>query len=103
MNPILMTAIFLGTLGMFAWTAVRRTQLLLVGAPDRELTLEPESIRKRIENVLVYALGQKKMVANERYSLAGIAHVAIFAAFQILLLNTLLLWGRAYDESFDFP
>jgi Fe-S oxidoreductase len=102
MNPILMTAIFFGTLGMFAWSAVRRTQLLLVGAPDTELTLEPESIGKRIQNVLVYALGQKKMVANEKYSLAGAAHVAIFAAFQILLLNTVLLWGRAYDETFDF-
>ncbi len=102
MNPILMTAIFLATLGMFAWSAVRRTRLLLVGVPDTELTFDLESIKKRVENVLVYAFGQKKMVANERYSLAGFAHVAIFASFQILLLNTLLLWGRAYDESFDF-
>jgi Fe-S oxidoreductase len=102
MNPILMTAIFLGTLGLFAWSAVRRTRLLLVGQPDTELTLEPESLKKRVENVLVYALGQKKMVSNERYSLAGMAHVAIFAAFNILLLNTVLLWGRAYDETFDF-
>ena len=102
MNPTLMTVIFLGTLGMFAWSAQRRTRLLLVGAPDTELTFDLPSLMKRVENVLVYALGQKKMANNPRYSLAGAAHMAIFAAFQILLLNTVLLWGRAYDESFDF-
>ena len=102
MNPILMTVIFLGTLGMFAWSAQRRTRLLLVGAPDTEFTLEIDSLIKRVENVLIYALGQKKMANNPRYTAAGVAHIAIFAAFQILLLNTVLLWGRAYDESFDF-
>jgi Fe-S oxidoreductase len=107
MNPIVMTVIFLGTLGMFAWSAQRRTRLLLVGAPDPELSsldraLDIAALTKRVENVLVYALGQKKMANNPRYSAAGIAHIAIFAAFQILLLNTVLLWGRAYSESFDF-
>jgi Fe-S oxidoreductase len=102
-----MTVIFLGTLGMFAWSAQRRLRLLLVGAPDPEMVslekaLDGATLQRRIENVLVYALGQKKMANNERYSLAGVAHIAIFAAFQILLLNTILLWGRAYDTSFDF-
>ncbi|MFO0684300.1 MAG: (Fe-S)-binding protein [Sandaracinus sp.] len=102
MNPILMTVIFASTLGMFAWSAQRRTRLLLVGAPDTEFTFDVSSLTKRVENVLVYALGQKKMANNPRYSAAGIAHITIFAAFQILLLNTVVLWGRAYDESFDF-
>ena len=107
MNPILMTVIFLGTLGLFAWSAMRRTRLLLVGAPDPEMVplsraLDVDALTKRVENVLVYALGQKKMANNPRYSAAGVAHIAIFAAFQILLLNTVLLWGRAYSESFDF-
>ena len=86
---------------------MRRTRLLLVGAPDPEMVplsraLGIDTLTKRVENVLVYALGQKKMANNPRYTAAGLAHIAIFAAFQILLLNTVLLWGRAYDESFDF-
>jgi ferredoxin len=101
MNPILMTVIFFLTLGAFAWSANRRTRLLLVTEKDTDFRFDFEPIVKRIENVLVYALGQKKMVGG-KYNVAGFAHIAIFAAFQVLLLNTVLLWGRAYDRDFDF-
>jgi len=100
MNPILMTVIFFLTLGAFAWSANRRMRLLLVTGKETDFELDFAPIVKRVENVLVYALGQKKM-AQGRYQAAGIAHIAIFAAFQVLLLNTVLLWGRAYDREFD--
>ena len=101
MNPIAMTVIFVVTLGVFAWSSVRRYRLLMVGAPDPRITLDGDSLVERVRQVLVIALGQKKMPANERYRLEGIAHIFIFAGFNVLLLNTILLWGRAYDESFD--
>jgi Fe-S oxidoreductase len=101
MNPILMTVIFFLTLGAFAWSANRRMRLLLVTGTDTDFRFDFEPIVKRVENVLVYALGQKKM-AQGKYQGAGLAHIAIFAAFQVLLLNTILLWGRAYDRDFDF-
>lgn len=101
MNPTLMTVIFVLTLGAFAWSASRRLRLLMVAAPSADLTLDPESFAQRVRNVLVYALGQKKMVGG-KYRVAGIAHIAIFVAFQVLLLNTLVLWGRGYVRDFDF-
>jgi Fe-S oxidoreductase len=102
MNPIAMTVIFVVTLGAFAWSSVRRYRLLMVGAPDPRIHLDGDSIAERVKQVLVIALGQRKMPNNERYRLAGVAHIFIFAGFQVLLLNTILLWGRAYDRSFDF-
>ena len=41
------------------------------------------------------------MPTNERYRLEGVAHIVIFAAFNVLLLNSVLLWGRGYDVRFD--
>ena len=102
MNPIAMTVIFVVTLGAFAWSAVRRYRLLMVAAPDRRIALDGDSLIQRVRQVLVIALGQEKMPKNERYRLEGIAHIFIFAGFNVLLLNTLLLWGRAYDADFDF-
>ncbi|HEX7603965.1 MAG TPA: heterodisulfide reductase-related iron-sulfur binding cluster, partial [Polyangiaceae bacterium] len=36
------------------------------------------------------------------YPLAGLAHKVIFAGFLILLLRTLILWGRGFDPAFNF-
>jgi Fe-S oxidoreductase len=102
MNPIAMTVIFAVTLGAFAWSAQRRWGLLRVGASDPRITLDPESLRQRIRQFISIWLLQRKMPRNERYRLEGIAHIAIFAGFNVLLLNSLLLWGRAYDRDFDF-
>lgn len=101
MNPIAMTVIFVLTLGMFAWSAVRRYRLMMVGAPEPRVTFDPDSLYQRFRQVLLIAGLQRKMPMNERYRVAGIAHIAIFAGFNILLLNTILLWGRAYDVRFD--
>jgi Fe-S oxidoreductase len=97
-----MTLVLVLTLGAFTWSAVRRLRLMQVGAPEPRFDLSGEALRARIEQTLVYAFGQKKMPKNDRYRVAGLAHVAIFSAFNVLLLNSLLLWARGYDESFDF-
>src|SRR5262249_15564892 len=35
------------------------------------------------------------------YSAAGIAHQLIFGGFVVLLLRSLMLWGRGFDPSFN--
>ncbi len=102
MSPIAMTLVFVVTLGAFAWSAVRRWRLLRVGAPEPRFTYDGESLKKRVERVLVYAGLQKKMPKNDRYRIAGVAHIAIFVAFNVLLLNSVMLWIRGYDAEFDF-
>ncbi|MEM8608167.1 MAG: (Fe-S)-binding protein [Myxococcota bacterium] len=99
MGPIWMTLLLVSTLGFFSWSAFRRLRQVKVGVPDPRFDWSPEQIQDRVKTTLVYAFGQKKM---PNYSLAGFAHIGIFVAFQVLLLNSLMLWGRGFDPSFDF-
>ncbi len=108
MQPILMTLALVAAAGFFAWTANRRWAQLFSGAPEPRFTLAsatsvaaalPELVN-RLVDVAVYALGQRRMPQG-RYRAAGLAHIAIFGGFGVLTLNTILLWGRGYDEHFD--
>ncbi len=100
MSPIGMTLVLLSTLGFFAWTARRRLRQLFSGAPDPRVDLkQPGEIADRLKTTVVYALFQKKM---PNYTLAGFAHMGIFFAFIVLLLNSVMLWVRGYDADFDF-
>jgi len=99
MSPIAMTLLLVLTLSAFAWAAARRWRQLMVGAPDPDFRLTPEQIEKRVIDTVVYAFGQRKM---PNYRNAGFAHMVIFGAFMILLLNTIQLVIRGYDIQFDF-
>ena len=99
MNPFVMSALLVSLLGFFAWTAARRFALLTAGKPEPRFTVEGGELAGRIQDTLVYAFGQKKM---PNYRAAGIAHMFIFGGFILLLFRILMLWGRGYDESFDF-
>jgi hypothetical protein len=94
-----MTLLLASTLGFFSWSAFRRLRQVKVGVPDPRFEWSGEQIADRAKTLLIYAFGQKKM---PNYTLAGFAHVGIFIAFQVLLLNSLMLWGRGFDPSFDF-
>ena len=99
MGPIWMTLLLVSTLGFFSWSAFRRLRQVGVGVPDPRFAWTGDQIADRTKTLLIYAFGQKKM---PNYTLAGFAHVGIFVAFQVLLLNSLMLWGRGFDPSFDF-
>ena len=99
MGPIWMTLLLASTLGLFSWSAYRRVRQVAVGVPDPRFAWTGEQVANRVKTVLVYAFGQKKM---PNYTLAGFAHVGIFVAFVVLLLNSIMLWGRGFDAGFDF-
>lgn len=99
MGPIWMTLLLVSTLGFFSWSAFRRLRQVKVGVPDPRFEWTGEQIADRLKTLVVYAFGQKRM---PNYTLAGLAHVGIFAAFVVLLLNSLMLWGRGFDPDFDF-
>lgn len=99
MGPIWMTLLLASTLGLFSWSAYRRLRQVTVGVPDPRFDWSPTQIKDRVATTLIYAFGQKKM---PNYSLAGFAHIGIFVAFQVLLLNSLMLWGRGFDSTFNF-
>ncbi|MCO6436073.1 MAG: (Fe-S)-binding protein [Phycisphaerae bacterium] len=90
-----MTMLLLAGWGIFAWSAWRRWKLMMVGAAENRADQPGE----RLKRTLRYAIAQVRM---RRYPLAGIAHLIIFFGFAVLLLRSLILWGRGYDPSFDF-
>ncbi|MBL8744124.1 MAG: (Fe-S)-binding protein, partial [Myxococcales bacterium] len=94
MNPIAMGFVIAVLVGMFAVTAKQRFELMMVGRYEMRWDRIPE----RVRGVVEYALAQKKM---HYYPLAGIAHMAIFLGFGILLLRTLILWGRGFVPDFS--
>jgi Fe-S oxidoreductase len=99
MSPIFMTLLLVSTLAFFSWSAFRRWRQLRLGAPDPTFSLDPASVKRRVSDVVRYAFGQQRM---PYYRAAGIAHILIFAGFIVLLLRSLMLWGRGYDPDFAF-
>ena len=99
MSPIAMTLLLVATLSAFAWAAARRWRQLMVGRADPDFRLSGGELEKRVFDTVVYAFGQRKM---PNYKNAGLAHMVIFGAFMILLLNTIQLVIRGYDIQFDF-
>ena len=95
MNPTMMLTLLVAAWAAFAWSANRRWQLLKVGRSENRL----DNIGRRLKMVYEYALVQKKM---NYYPLAGLAHKLIFLGFVVLLLRSLILWGRGFDPAFNF-
>ncbi|WP_242515799.1 (Fe-S)-binding protein [Sorangium cellulosum] len=89
-----MLTLLVGLFAAFAWSANRRWQLLKVGRGENRL----DRIGERLKGTWEYAFRQRKM---KYYPLAGLAHKLIFLGFLVLLLRTLILWGRGFDPSFD--
>ena len=95
MNPTMMLTLLVSAWAAFAWSANRRWQLLKVGRSENRL----DDIGRRLKMLYEYALVQKKM---NYYPLAGLAHKLIFLGFSVLLLRSLILWGRGFDPGFNF-
>ncbi|MBI4956519.1 MAG: (Fe-S)-binding protein [Myxococcales bacterium] len=89
-----MLTILVGLTAAFVWSANRRWQLLKVGRPESR----SDRLWARLKSVFVFAIAQKRM---RNYPLAGAAHMLIFGGFVILLLRTLILWGRGFDPTFS--
>lgn len=89
-----MSLLLLAGWGLFAWSAARRWRLLNVGQPVSVF----DNWRERLAGTWRYAFAQERM---RRYWWAGIAHQMIFLGFVVLLLRTLILWGRGYSPGFS--
>ena len=94
MNPTWMLTMLVALSAAFAWSANRRWQLLKVGRDVNRI----DNLVERLKGTYIYAFAQKKM---GYYPLAGLAHKLIFTGFFVLLLRSLMLWGRGFDPSFS--
>jgi Fe-S oxidoreductase len=97
MNPIAMAVLILSLVGLFAWTAWQRIALLRVGVPvEGGSRFEP--LGERLARMWRLAIVQTRM---RDYFWAGVAHQFIFLGFVVLLLRTLILWGRGFSPTFN--
>src|SRR5690242_16263375 len=94
MNPTWMLTMLVALSAAFAWSANRRWQLLKVGRPENRA----DNLIERLKGTYEYAFVQKKM---SYYRVAGLAHKLIFVGFIVLLLRSLMLWGRGFDPAFN--
>jgi Fe-S oxidoreductase/nitrate reductase gamma subunit len=98
MSPLLTAAMLVVGLAVFANTMVRRL------APLRALRADVRTDRmgERLSALLRYGLGQKRLVDPEERT-AGVLHVLVFAAFMVLALRTVTLFGIGFSEHFHLP
>lgn len=80
----LMLIMLLGALGFFAWTMMGRLALLKAAMPANRL----DNMGKRFADMLLFALGQKRM---PKEPLGGLAHILIFGGFMILTIRVLTM------------
>jgi len=95
MNPIVMTLVLVLSLAVFAWQVVRRWRLMTIGPGENRF----DRIGERVGRTLRFAIAQARM---PRYTAAGVAHILIFFGFLVLLINSLILFGRGYAPTFTF-
>jgi Fe-S oxidoreductase len=95
MSPIGMLALLVAALSAFGWSASRRWQLLRAGQPVARF----DRIGERLRGTWRFAFRQQRMAY---YQPTGIAHQLIFLGFMVLLLRSLVLWGRGFSPTFNF-
>ena len=98
MSPVLTALMFVVAGGFFAFTMLKRlVPLLALRREDRT-----GRAGERIAGLLRFGFGQRRMVDPEELR-PGVMHVVIFAAFMILALRTVTLFGIGFAEGFHLP
>jgi len=98
MNPLLTAVLLFAALGVFAFNLARRLLPLVALRRDERLDRAGE----RAAGLLRYGFGQRRLLDREEL-FPGILHVLLFAAFLVLALRTVTLFGMGFDPSFHLP
>ncbi|HEX9289943.1 MAG TPA: (Fe-S)-binding protein [Anaeromyxobacteraceae bacterium] len=98
MSPLLTALMLVIAGGFFAFTMLKRlVPLLALRREDRT-----SRAGERVAGLLRFGFGQRRMVDPEELR-PGVMHVVIFAAFMILALRTVTLFGIGFAEGFHLP
>jgi Fe-S oxidoreductase len=99
MNPLLMSLLLVVGLAVFGRTMVHKILLLKALEP----TNRTGHIIERLKNMVIYAMGQKRLVGRKKEWVSGIMHALIFWGFCILTIRTLNLYGEGFVKGFHLP
>jgi Fe-S oxidoreductase len=99
MNPLLMSLLLIVALAIFGRTMYSKILLLMALEP----TDRANHIKKRLKNMVILAMGQKRLVGRKKERVAGIMHALIFWGFCILLIRSLTLYGEGFVTGYQLP
>ncbi len=99
MNPLLMSFLIIVALAIFGRTMVGKIQLLRALGPTDRIN----HLKERFKNMVILAIGQKRLVGRVRERSSGIVHALIFWGFCILLIRSLTLYGEGFHKGFHLP
>jgi Fe-S oxidoreductase len=98
MSPVATVLLLVAGGAFFAFTMLRRAVPLLA----LRRTVRTDRTEERTGGLLRFGFGQERMVDPEERR-PGIMHVVIFAAFLVLALRTVSLFGMGFAEGFHLP
>src|SRR5512138_413253 len=98
MSPALTAAMLVVALAFFAFTMLRRIAPLCAMRADDRTSRTGE----RLRSLLAFGFGQRRLVDPEE-RVPGVLHVLVFAAFVVLALRTITLFGMGFSEGFHLP
>ena len=99
MSPVFMSILLIVGLAIFGRTMYQKALLLMALEP----TNRADHIMDRIKNVVVIAIGQKRLVGRKKEWSSGLMHAFIFWGFCILLIRSLNLYGEGFVKGFQLP
>jgi len=99
MNPLLMSLLIIVALSVFGRTMFGKIQLLKALEPADRVN----HLKERLMNMVILAIGQKRLVGRAKERSSGIMHAFIFWGFCILLIRSLTLYGEGFQQGFHLP
>ena len=99
MNPLLMSLLIIVALSIFGRTMVGKIQLLKALEPADRVN----HLKERLMNMVILAIGQKRLVGRAKERSSGIMHAFIFWGFCILLIRSLTLYGEGFQQGYHLP
>src|SRR5690349_5997416 len=98
MSPFLTAAMLVLGLAFFAFTMTRRLAPLAALRPD----VRWDRAGERIRTLLAFGFGQRRL-PDRGERVPGVLHVLIFAAFIVLAIRTITLFGIGLADGFHLP
>ena len=99
MNPLLMSLLIIVALSVFGRTMFGKIQLLKALEPADRVN----HLKERLMNMVILAIGQKRLVGRAKERSSGIMHALIFWGFCILLIRSLTLYGEGFQQGYHLP
>jgi Fe-S oxidoreductase len=98
MSPVATGLLLVVALALFGWNLVRRLR------PLRALRAAPrlDRLGERLVGLLRFGFGQRRVLDREEL-LPGALHAVLFAAFLVLALRTVTLFGMGFSPGFHLP